>query len=82
MRPQHQPAGAAESQPVRAEPTDFLWGVAMGAHQSEGNNLASGWWSIEHAADTFVREPSGDAIDGYHRWAQDMDLATVVGATT
>lgn len=66
---------------MNAGAPDFLWGVAMGAHQSEGNNIASDWWSIEHAPDTFVRVPSGDAIDGYHRWAQDMDLAAAAGFT-
>ena len=61
--------------------SEFLWGVATGAHQTEGNNIASNWWVIEHAADSFVKEPSGDAVDSYHRWAEDMDLAAAAGFT-
>lgn len=58
---------------------DFLWGAATGAHQTEGNNVASNWWALEHRSDTFVREPSGDAVDSYHRWAEDMDIAAGAG---
>jgi beta-glucosidase len=60
---------------------DFLWGVATGAHQTEGNNVASDWWEFEHAAGTVIPEPSGDAVDAYHRWEQDMDLAAQAGFT-
>ncbi|MDT5340743.1 MAG: beta-glucosidase, partial [Mycobacterium sp.] len=60
---------------------EFLWGVATGAHQTEGNNLASDWWALEHAPGTFVKEPSGDAVDSYHRWPEDMDLAAAAGFT-
>jgi beta-glucosidase len=58
---------------------EFLRGVATGAHQTEGNNVASDWWALEHAPDSFVKEPSGDAADTYHRWAQHMDLAASAG---
>ena len=60
---------------------DFLWGVATGAHQSEGNNTSSDWWEFEHAAGTYIGEPSGDAVDGYHRWPDDMDLVAGAGFT-
>jgi hypothetical protein len=60
---------------------DFLWGVATGAHQTEGNNLASDWWTAEHAPGSVVKEPSGDAVDSYHRWREDMDLAAAAGFT-
>jgi beta-glucosidase len=59
----------------------FLWGVATGAHQTEGNNLASDWWAVEHGPGSFVKEPSGDAVDSYHRWREDMDLAAAAGFT-
>ena len=59
----------------------FLWGVATGAHQTEGNNLASDWWAIEHEPGSFVKEPSGDAVDSFHRWREDMDLAAGAGFT-
>lgn len=61
--------------------SDFLWGVATGAHQTEGNNIGSNWWVLEHAPDTFVKEPSGDAVDSYHRWGEDMNLAAAAGFT-
>jgi beta-glucosidase len=61
--------------------SEFLWGVATGAHQTEGNNIAANWWVIEHAAGSFVKEPSGDAVDSYHRWREDMDLAQAAGFT-
>ena len=48
--------------------SDFLWGVATGAHQTEGNNVSSDWWGYEHAAGTPIAEPSGDAVDAYHHW--------------
>jgi beta-glucosidase len=60
---------------------EFLWGVATGAHQTEGNNVASDWWEFEHAPGTPIGEPSGDAVDGYHRWPHDMDLAAAAGFT-
>jgi beta-glucosidase len=60
---------------------DFLWGVATGAHQTEGNNVASDWWEFEHAPGTVIPEPSGDAVDSYHRWHRDMDLAAEAGFT-
>ncbi|MCW2690759.1 MAG: glycosyl hydrolase family protein [Mycobacterium sp.] len=60
---------------------EFLRGVATGAHQTEGNNVASDWWALEHAPDSFVKEPSGDAADTYHRWAQQMDIAASAGFT-
>ncbi|MER5441597.1 family 1 glycosylhydrolase [Streptomyces sp. NPDC002790] len=62
-----------------ALPEDFLMGAATSAHQVEGNNIASDWWALENAPDTFVSAPSGDAADSYHRWPQDMDLLSELG---
>ena len=56
-------------------------GAWPGAHQTEGNNLASDWWAIEHEPRSFVKEPSGDAVDSFHRWREDMDLAAGAGFT-
>lgn len=66
---------------TRIFPPGFLWGVTTGAHQTEGNNLASDWWASENAPDTTIDEPSGDAADSYHRWREDMDLAAAAGFT-
>jgi beta-glucosidase len=62
-------------------PAGFLWGVAIGANQSEGNNVASDWWARENQPDSPVAERAGDAIDSYHRWAEDLDLAAAAGFT-
>jgi beta-glucosidase len=62
-------------------PVGFLWGAAIGAHQSEGNNVASDWWARENVPDSPVAERAGDAIDSYHRWNEDLDLAAAAGLT-
>ena len=62
-------------------PRGFLWGAAIGAHQSEGNNLASDWWARENRPDSPVAERAGDAIDSYHRWPEDLRLAASAGLT-
>ena len=53
----------------------------MGAHQSEGNNVSSDWWARENAPASPVAERAGDAIDSYHRWRDDLDLAAAAGLT-
>jgi beta-glucosidase len=62
-----------------AFPDGFLWGAATSAHQTEGNNINSNWWALEQSGSAFVREPSGDACDSYHRWGEDMDLLAAAG---
>ncbi|MFI9172504.1 family 1 glycosylhydrolase [Streptomyces lincolnensis] len=56
---------------------DFLWGAATAPHQVEGNNTTSDWWARE------VRmpgtEPSGDAVDHYHRYREDMRMLADAG---
>ena len=64
-----------------AVPQDFLWGASTSGHQTEGNNVSSDWWAIEHSPQTFVKEPSGDAADSFHRWPEDMDLLAGAGLT-
>jgi beta-glucosidase len=60
-------------------PKDFLWGTATSAHQVEGNNVNSDFWAIEHLPNTIFVEPSGDAIDHYHRYPQDIALLADLG---
>ena len=67
------PAGA------RAAPKGFLWGTAISAHQSEGNNVSSDSWVNEHVKPTVFREPSGDACDSYARYGEDVALAAGLG---
>jgi beta-glucosidase len=62
-----------------AFPKDFLWGTATAAHQVEGNNLNSESWVLEHLPGTIYAEPSGDAIDHYHRYPADIALLAELG---
>jgi beta-glucosidase len=60
-------------------PNDFLWGTATAAHQVEGNNINSDFWLMEQLPGTTFTEPSGDAIDHYHRYAADIALLADLG---
>ena len=60
-------------------PRDFLWGASTAAHQVEGGNTNSNWWAFEHAAGSPVEEPSGDAIDHWHRYDSDFALLASLG---
>ncbi|MFQ4147678.1 family 1 glycosylhydrolase [Arthrobacter sp. LAPM80] len=64
---------------ARKFPNGFLWGAATAAHQIEGNNVNSNWWAMEHAPDSKVVEPSGDAADSYHRFGEDIRLLADLG---
>jgi beta-glucosidase len=63
-------------------PDGFVWGTATAAHQIEGGNWNSDWWRWEHTAGSGVAEPSGDACDSWHRWAEDADLVAELGLDT
>ena len=58
-------------------PAGFLWGAATSPHQVEGNNLGSDWWAREGFMPGM--EPSGDAVDSYHRYPEDMRLLAEAG---
>jgi beta-glucosidase len=60
-------------------PDGFLWGTATAAHQTEGSNWNNDWWAWEHAPDTKVEEPSGDATDHYWRYPADLDILVELG---
>jgi beta-glucosidase len=63
-------------------PRGFLWGAATAAHQVEGNNVNSDCWLLEHLPGTIFAEPSGDACDHYHRYAQDIATLADLGFNT
>ena len=63
-------------------PAGFVWGTATAAHQIEGGNTNSDFWLAEHVPETIFREPSGDACDSYHRYAEDIALAAQLGFNT
>jgi beta-glucosidase len=63
-------------------PDGFAWGVATAGHQVEGGNTNSDLWLLEHVPGTIFAEPSGDAVDHYHRYADDIALIASLGFDT
>jgi len=74
--PQLKAHGAEERRPL---PEDFLWGTAISAYQSEGNNINSDAWLQENIKPTLFKERSGDACDSYHRYREDIAIAAKLG---
>lgn len=70
------PAAAAAR---RRAPEGFLWGTAISAYQSEGNNTNADVWLLENLKPTLYKERSGDACDSYHRYAKDIALNAALG---
>ena len=58
---------------------NFLMGAATAAHQVEGNNIYSDCWAMEHTKHSDYAEPSGDAVDHYHRYEEDIALLAGAG---
>jgi len=71
--------GATAGPVRRRAPKGFLWGTAISAHQSEGNNTNSDSWLLENLTPTVYKDRSGDAIDSYHRFAEDIALNAKLG---
>jgi beta-glucosidase len=63
-------------------PDGFLWGTATAAHQVEGGNWNNDWWMWEHDPVSPCVEPSGDAVDQYHRYNDDIRLLAELGFGT
>jgi beta-glucosidase/6-phospho-beta-glucosidase/beta-galactosidase/imidazolonepropionase-like amidohydrolase len=64
---------------ARTFPTGFTWAAATAAHQVEGNNSNCETWAEEHAAGSPYVDKSGDAIDHYNRYAEDIALVASLG---
>lgn len=62
-------------------PTGFLWGSATAGHQVEGGNWNSDCWALEHATPSIFSEPSGDAVDQWNRFDDDMAILSAIGLT-
>ncbi len=60
-------------------PDGFIWGAATAGHQVEGGNVSSDCWALEHARPSFFRGPSGDAVDQYHRFGEDVAILAGLG---
>jgi beta-glucosidase len=63
-------------------PDGFLWGTATAAHQVEGGNWNNDWWAWEHDPASPCKEPSGDAVDHWHRYPDDIALLAALGFDT
>ncbi|MGA9796321.1 MAG: family 1 glycosylhydrolase [Rhizomicrobium sp.] len=70
---------AASAQSRRAPPADFLWGTAISAYQSEGNNINTDAWLMENLKPSLYKDRSGDSCDSYHRYAEDIGIAAKLG---
>ncbi|HEX4736885.1 MAG TPA: family 1 glycosylhydrolase [Allosphingosinicella sp.] len=73
------PRNARLTATARPFPRGFLWGTAISAYQSEGNNTNSDAWVTENVRPTLFKERSGDACDSYHRFAEDIGIAARLG---
>src|SRR6185312_15742916 len=58
---------------------DFLWGTAISAYQSEGNNTNTDAWLQENIKPSLYKDRSGDSCDSYHRYAEDIAIAAKLG---
>jgi beta-glucosidase len=63
-------------------PEEFLWGSATAAHQVEGGNHNSDCWALEQARPSMFRETSGDTIDQWNRFADDIAVLAALGLTS
>ena len=60
-------------------PDGFLWGASTAGHQVEGGNVNADIWPLEWAQPSLFTEPSGDACDHYHRYAEDIGILADLG---
>ncbi|MBV8985021.1 MAG: glycoside hydrolase family 1 protein [Acidimicrobiia bacterium] len=65
--------------PAQAFPEGFSWGTATAAHQVDGGTWNNDWWAWEHNPSSPCVEPSGDAIDHWSRWQEDLKLLADLG---
>lgn len=72
-------AHAVPAEGRRQAPPGFLWGTAISAYQSEGNNTNSDAWLMENLHPSMFKERSGDACDSYHRYGEDFAIAGSLG---
>lgn len=61
-------------------PADFAWGVAVSAHQVEGNCTNNDWWAWEQEVGRIEHsQRSGAACDWWQNAERDFDLAADMG---
>lgn len=70
----------SEKQPaMKCFPEGFVWGTATAAHQVEGGNFNSDCWAMEQTSPSIFAEPSGEAVDQWNRFADDVALMAALG---
>ena len=57
----------------------FMLGASTAAYQVEGNNVQSDFWVMEQLEHSSFKERSGDAVDHYHRYEEDIKLMKAAG---
>ena len=72
-------SSAAAIRRRRPAPPGFLWGTAISAYQSEGNNTNADAWLMENIKPSMFKARSGDACDSYHRYREDFAIAGELG---
>lgn len=60
-------------------PEHFIWGSATSAHQVEGSNINSDIWAEEFAEGSPYADKSGDGVDHYRRYREDIALMAKLG---
>lgn len=60
-------------------PERFLWGTATSAHQVEGNNDNCDVWAEEYAEGSPYKDRSGEAVNHYSLYRQDIELMARLG---
>ncbi|MGO4268356.1 glycoside hydrolase family 1 protein [Paenibacillus sp. TAF58] len=63
-------------------PNGFLWGASTAAHQVEGNNTNSDFWLMENLEGSSFKEPSGNAVDHYLLYREDIARLAELGMNT
>ena len=57
----------------------FLIGASTAAYQVEGNNDRADFWALEQLEHSMFLEKSGDAVDHYHRYEEDIRMMAESG---
>jgi len=60
-------------------PTNFFIGASTAAHQVEGNNIYSDYWLMENLKKSMFAEPSGDAVNHYKLYREDIAMMVDFG---
>ena len=66
---------------MKLQSNSFFIGASTAAHQVEGNNIHSDFWTMENMKFSSFKEPSLDAVDHYNRYEEDIKLMAEAGLT-